>query len=184
MKKYLLVGLCLLAFVAGGAAQLALHRSGANAAPPTTEKIAGAIAPAENKPDAEAPSHTQQTALADAETPAEQAEVLDGQDEPAAEVSEAGDESRSVVRATRKAPAASGRAGLRAAPAARPSSAAPPPATRTAAPGPATRTASGAPAARAASRDEGVREKAASGARKTGRWVKKGLKKIGGIFQD
>lgn len=164
MKKYLLVGLCLLAFVAGGAAQLALHRSGRDTAPPPTERIAEAPAPPESNPAAATPAAPQAEPAAP-EVAIEEAEVVDSQDAEKAGVSETSSESRRVVRASNRAPATTGRNSLRAAPAVRRASVTPAP-------------------ARNASRDDGVHEKAASGAKKTGRWVGKGLKKIGGVFHD
>jgi hypothetical protein len=164
MNKYLLVGLCLLAFVAGSAAQLALHRSGGDATPAPTETIAAAPAQPENNPPAARPAEPQAEQAAP-EASVEKAVIEEVQGPEAAEVAEGGDVSRGAVRASRRAGAVRSRANLRA--------------TRTI-----SRPGSAPAPSRVASRDDGVHEKAASGAKKTGRWLGKGLKKLGGVFHD
>lgn len=168
MNKYLLVGLCLLAFAAGSAAQLALHRSGGDAAPAPTQTIAAAPTQPENNLPAAQP------AAQPAEPQAEQAApdasfktavIEEVQGEAAAEVAQGGDLSEGTARAPRRAGAVRSSAGLRA--------------TRTS-----SRTSAPQAPSRAVSRDDGLHEKAASGAKKTGRWLGKGLKKLGGVFHD
>ena len=171
MNKYLLVGLCLLAFVAGSAAQLALHRSGGDAGPAPTQTTAAVPARPENNPPAIPPAEPQAEQAAP-EASVETAVMEEVQGEEEAEVAEYGAVSGGTVPAPRAAGAVRGRASLR----------------PTRASLRATRTISRpgvAPApSRAASRDDGVHEKAASGAKKTGRWLGKGLKKLGGVFHD
>jgi len=164
MNKYLLVGLCLLAFVAGSAAQLALHRSGGDAAPAPTQTIAAAPAQPENNPPPVPPAEPQAEQAA-AEASAETAVIEEVEGVDAAQAAEDGDVSAGTARAPRVAGAVRVRAGLRATRANSRPAAAPAP-------------------SRVAPRGDGVHEKAASGAKKTGRWLGKGLKKIGGVFHD
>lgn len=164
MNKYLLVGLCLLAFVAGSAAQLALHRSNGDDPPAPTGTIAAAPTQPENNPPAAPPAEPRAEQAAP-EASAGTAAIEEVQDAEEAEVAEDGDVSKETVRAPRAAAAARSRSGLPATRAISRPSAAPTP-------------------RRAVSRDDGVHEKAASGAKKTGRWLGKGLKKLGGVFHD
>jgi len=168
MNKYFLVGFCLLAFVAGSAAQLALHRSGGDATPAPTQTIAAASAQPENNQPAAQPAARPAEPQAEQAAPEASAKmevIEDVQSGAAAEVAEGGDLSGGTIRASRQAGAVRSRTGLRA--------------TRTnSRPG-----AAQAPT-RAVSRDGGVHQKAASGVKKTGRWFGKSLKKLGGVFHD
>ena len=174
MSKYVLVGICLLAFVAGGVAQLALRGPGGksgveenvvktsgDAAPEVSEKAGGQAAQTvggTEAPRAEAESANTEAALEPNHVGDSIEEARDRTVASAEEVSRVPHRwaRRNAYRAV----------GPRAQ-AARPT----PPAGRHA------RTAY-------ARSDDGLHRKTAKGVKKTGKWLGRGLKKVGDVFHD
>lgn len=175
MGKYVLVGICLLAFVAGGVAQLALRRpseksgveenvvktSGGSTAPEVSEKAGGQAAQTGN--GTEAPRG--EAEAADVEAAVETTDIGNSGEESSDQTVVNAGEVRRVPprRARRNANRAVG-------PRAR--------AVRPAAP-------AGRQASTSYARsDDGLHRKTAKGVKKTGKWLGRGLKRVGGVFHD
>ena len=173
MSKYVIAAICLLAFVAGGVAQLALHRTGGKSV--KTENVAKTsvdAAPVAVEMAVEVPAETGSVTDApplearalDAEAAVETADLGDSVEETGEEVvGKAGAVSRRANRRARRA--AYRAAGPRVQPLPRPAPVVRQPTTTT-----------------AHRKNDGLHHKTARGVTKPGKWLGKGLKKIGGVF--
>lgn len=172
MNKSVLAVLCLLAFVAGGAAQLVLHRaSGTSGTAESVVQTPAGVAPQPSEKADAAPAQAGGVTAApglEAQAPDANAPA-DSSGPNNAPLEARADDLVLSESISEESPARPRRVAYRHVGARSQAARSAPPAPRS---------------TRSYHNDDAPHEKAASGAKKTGRWLGKGLKKIGGVFHD